>query len=66
MTFLVNISTGYCSSVLGVVGNLLTAIVLIGHPGLRKHSTAPFLTSLAFSDFIFSALNLPLLAARLF
>ena len=53
-----------CSSVLGVVGNLLTATVLIGHPGLRRHSTAPFLTSLAFSDFLFSALNLPLLAAR--
>ena len=53
-------------SVLGCVGNSLTILVLLCKPTLRKHSTTPFLLSLAFSDLCFSAFNLPLTAARFF
>ena len=53
-------------SILGCVGNSLTILVLLCKPTLRKHSTTPFLLSLAFSDLGFSAFNLPLTAARFF
>ena len=53
-------------SILGCVGNSLTILVLLCKPTLRKHSTTPFLLSLAFSDLCFSAFNLPLTAARFF
>ena len=53
-------------SVLGCVGNSLTILVMLCKPTLRKHSTTPFLLSLAFSDLCFSAFNLPLTAARFF
>ena len=57
----------YCACVcaaLGIAGNILTTVVLLGHPSLRRHSTTPFLASLAASDLIFSGFNLPLLAVR--
>lgn len=57
-------SAAVVCSFLGLAGNLLTAAVLMGHPGLRRHSTTPFLASLAFSDLLFSGFNLPLLAVR--
>ena len=54
------------SSILGCIGNFLTILVLFWKSTLRTHSTTPFLLSLAFSDFCFSAFNLPILAARYF
>jgi hypothetical protein len=51
-------------AVLGVVGNLLTMVVLLTSPMLRRHSTTPFLLSLAASDLIFCGFNLPLTAVR--
>ena len=51
-------------SVLGVLGNGSTLAVLFGDAPIRRHPTTPFLASLAFSDLIFSAFNLPLLAVR--
>ena len=53
-------------SILGCIGNFLTILVLFWKSTLRKHSTTPFLLSLAFSDFCFSAFNLPVVAARYF
>ena len=51
-------------SVAGIVGNTVTLAVLLSSKSIRKHSTTPFLVSLAFSDLIFSSFNLPLLAVR--
>ena len=53
-------------SILGCIGNFLTILVLLWKSTLRKHSTTPFLLSLACSDFCFSAFNLPIVAARYF
>jgi hypothetical protein len=53
-------------SVLGVIGNCLTVYVLLKKKSLRQHSTTPFLLSLALSDLLFSAFNLPLMAVRFF
>lgn len=50
----------------GCIGNLLTIIVLLKKASLRLHSTTPFLLSLALSDLLFSAFNLPLMAVRFF
>eukprot|EP00095_Tigriopus_kingsejongensis_P001766 maker-scaffold339_size202159-snap-gene-0.9 protein:Tk01766 transcript:maker-scaffold339_size202159-snap-gene-0.9-mRNA-1 annotation:"hypothetical protein SINV_09496" len=51
-------------SIFGIAGNLITIFVLLRTATLRRHSTTPFLISLAISDFIFSAFNLPLLGVR--
>ncbi len=50
---------------LGVLGNTMTVIVLLATAHMRKHSTTPFLLSLALSDLIFCGFNLPLTAIRL-
>ena len=51
-------------AVLGVAGNSLTAIVLLASKTMRRHSTTPFLLSMAISDLIFCGFNLPLTAIR--
>ena len=51
-------------SVLGCFGNILTIIVLLRKTSLRRHSTTPFLLSLALSDLLFCVFNLPLMAVR--
>ena len=51
-------------AVLGFAGNSASLAVLIGDPAIRRHSTTPFLASLAVSDLIFCGFNLPLLAVR--
>jgi len=51
-------------AVVGVGGNLLTVVALLRCPKLRLHATTMFVISLAFSDLLFSAVNLPITAAR--
>ncbi|XP_028038958.1 protein trapped in endoderm-1-like [Bombyx mandarina] len=51
-------------SVVGVVGNLVTAVALLMHPKLRGHVTTMFVLSLCLSDLLFCAINLPLTANR--
>eukprot|EP00096_Caligus_rogercresseyi_P013826 TRINITY_DN6427_c0_g1_i1.p1 TRINITY_DN6427_c0_g1~~TRINITY_DN6427_c0_g1_i1.p1 ORF type:complete len:404 (+),score=68.29 TRINITY_DN6427_c0_g1_i1:143-1354(+) len=50
--------------VVGVLGNLLTIVGLLRSPRLRNHATTMFVVSLAISDLLFSAVNLPLTASR--
>ena len=45
-------------------GNLLTVVALLQCPKLRSHATTLFVISLAASDLLFCAVNLPLTAAR--
>ena len=47
-----------------VSGNLLTVVALSRCPKLRSHATTMFVISLAVSDLLFSAINLPLTASR--
>lgn len=47
-----------------VPGNLLTVLALMRCPKLRTHATTMFVISLALSDFLFAAVNLPLTASR--
>jgi hypothetical protein len=59
---------GVCAvlfSILGTVGNLVT-ILALSRSALRTHPTTMCLISLAISDLIFSAYNLPLQAHRFF
>nr|CAD7434164.1 unnamed protein product [Timema monikensis] len=51
-------------SVVGVTGNLVTALALLRCRKLRKHATTAFVISLSVSDLLFSAINLPLTASR--
>nr|CAD7447963.1 unnamed protein product [Timema bartmani] len=51
-------------SVIGVTGNLVTALALLRCRKLRKHATTAFVISLSVSDLLFSAINLPLTASR--
>ena len=48
----------------GVAGNLLTVVALIGDKKLRQQATTFFVIRLAISDLLFCAINLPLTAAR--
>lgn len=48
----------------GIAGNLLTVVALSRCPKLRSHATTMFVISLAISDLLFSAINLPLTASR--
>jgi len=50
--------------IVGVSGNLLTVVALIRDRKLRQKATTSFVISLAFSDLLFCAINLPLTAAR--
>ena len=50
-------------AIVGTVGNVLTILALT-RSALRTHPTTMCLVSLAISDLIFSAYNLPLLAHR--
>ena len=45
-------------------GNLLTVVALLRCQKLRSHATTAFVISLAASDLLFSAINLPLTASR--
>lgn len=45
-------------------GNLLTVVALLRCPKLRSHATTLFVISLAISDLLFAAINLPLTASR--
>ena len=45
-------------------GNLLTVVALLRCAKLRVHATTAFVISLAVSDLLFSAINLPLTASR--
>ena len=45
-------------------GNLLTVVALLRCQKLRVHATTAFVISLAVSDLLFSAINLPLTASR--
>ncbi|CAB4059357.1 unnamed protein product [Lepeophtheirus salmonis] len=56
-------AAGICA-VLGLFGNILSVVVFTSNDKLKKHSTTPFLLSLAISDLIFSGFNLPLLSLR--
>ena len=51
----------YCAS---PAGNLLTVVALLRCQKLRAHATTAFVISLAASDLLFSAINLPLTASR--
>lgn len=51
-------------SVVGVIGNLITVVALLRCQKLRVHATTAFVISLAVSDLLFSAINLPLTASR--
>ncbi|KAJ9581013.1 hypothetical protein L9F63_023800, partial [Diploptera punctata] len=51
-------------SVVGVVGNLITAIALLRCSKLRHHATTAFVISLCMSDLLFCTINLPLTASR--
>jgi len=51
-------------TVIGVTGNLLTVVALLRCQKLRVHATTAFVISLAVSDLLFSAINLPLTASR--
>ena len=46
------------------LGNLLTVVALLRCPKLRSHATTLFVISLAISDLLFAAINLPLTASR--
>jgi len=48
----------------GVTGNLLTVVALTRDKKLRQQATTTFVISLAISDLLFCAINLPLTAAR--
>jgi len=48
----------------GVTGNLLTVVALTRDKKLRQQATTTFVISLAFSDLLFCAINLPLTAVR--
>ena len=47
-----------------ITGNLLTVVALLRCQKLRVHATTAFVISLAVSDLLFSAINLPLTASR--
>jgi hypothetical protein len=51
-------------TVVGVAGNLITVVALLRSQKLRVHATTAFVISLAISDLLFSAINLPLTASR--
>lgn len=51
-------------TVVGIGGNMLTVVALLRCPKLRLHATTMFVISLAFSDLMFSAVNLPITAVR--
>jgi len=51
-------------TIVGVSGNLLTVVALLRCAKLRVHATTAFVISLAVSDLLFSAINLPLTASR--
>lgn len=51
-------------TVVGIAGNLLTVVALLRCPKLRSHATTMFVISLALSDLLFAAVNLPLTASR--
>jgi len=51
-------------TIVGVLGNLLTVVALLRCQKLRSHATTAFVISLAVSDLLFSAINLPLTASR--
>ncbi|XP_069694403.1 protein trapped in endoderm-1 isoform X2 [Periplaneta americana] len=51
-------------SVVGVVGNLITAVALLRCSKLRHHATTAFVISLCMSDLLFCSINLPLTASR--
>ena len=53
-------------SLVGVSGNLLTIAALTRDRKLRNKATTAFIISLAVSDFLFCAINLPLTAVRYF
>lgn len=53
-------------AILGTSCNLVTMIVILNRIKIRKHSTSPGIFYLALSDFIFSAICLPLQATRYF
>ncbi|XP_023714838.1 protein trapped in endoderm-1 [Cryptotermes secundus] len=51
-------------SIVGVIGNLITAIALLCCSKLRHHATTAFIISLCVSDLLFCSINLPLTASR--
>ena len=53
-------------TLVGVIGNLLTVLALFKDKKLRAKATTSFVISLAVSDLLFCAINLPLTAVRYF
>ncbi|XP_066997330.1 protein trapped in endoderm-1 isoform X2 [Anabrus simplex] len=51
-------------SVVGAIGNLVTALALLRCSKLRQHTTTAFVISLCVSDLLFCSINLPLTASR--
>ena len=53
-------------SILGTFLNACAIIALLNFSKTRYHVTTPFIVSLATSDFMFSAITLPILATKFF
>ncbi|XP_019867437.1 protein trapped in endoderm-1 [Aethina tumida] len=50
--------------IIGVIGNAVTVLALLGCQKLRTHATTAFVLSLCISDLLFCSVNLPLTASR--
>ena len=64
-----SVLAGFASALIALMGvlfNLSTIGAMLNHHPVRKHVTTPFIVSLAFSDFLFSAVILPLMSIRFF
>ena len=57
---------GQITSIAGFTLNILVIIAFIKTPSLRKEYLTPFMISLALTDFLFSAIALPMDAATYF
>jgi len=51
-------------SALGIILNMLVIVAVLNYPITRKHATTPFILSITFSDLIYSAFILPIMAKR--
>ena len=65
----VSLIGGLGAEIIGMIGftlNLFVIIALTKTPGLRKEYLTPFMISLSLTDFLFSAIPLPMTAVRYF
>jgi len=51
-------------SALGIILNMLVLVAVLNYPVTRQHATTPFILSITFSDLIYSAFILPIMAMR--